>query len=762
MANFVGTDGVDVFGGTSVADTARGNGGNDQLFGSGGNDTLGGGSGADQVAGGEGDDSVYSFDISPVFERPFFTDAFTAPVLDTGTDVDRLAGGNGNDLLFAGFGDRIDGGAGTDMLYISFLGAAAGVTADFRLASQTIGGGLITGIERIGWIEGSIFADTIRDADTDGNFAPIFGRGGDDLIYAGFYTGQIFGGDGNDTIDNSGGVYGFPLAGDAGDDSIIGGSGYERIDGGTGNDTLQGNYGFDSLSGGDGDDVLDGGSFDDSLAGDAGNDTLYGAGDTDYLNGGSGDDLLYGDFSPLTSANALSPSRNDDVLVGGSGADTLYGEIGNDELTSADAIEVGNVTLFEDTGTEHDALFGGEGDDAVAIGYGDDADGGNGLDRLYLALGGATAGVSLDTAALVAGTPFVLGGGTIQGIETLVDLKGSAFADVFIIATQATLLTVSGGDGNDSVISIASAIDFDGGLGNDRLISGSAADAFDGGAGIDTIDYRNAVAGISADLAAGTGNAGDTIANVENVDGSTLGDTLSGNDSVNAIGGRAGNDSLSGRGGDDTIEGGLGDDRIDGGAGVDTASYASATGIVRVSLALTGVQNTGAAGRDVLVDVENLLGTIYNDQLTGNDAANRLTGALGNDALKGGGGNDTLVGGGGIDQLTGGSGADLFLFNTAFGTGANDSIRDFASGEDRIGLSQTIFAALESNGAGGIDASNFTVGLKASTADHYLIYNTLSGQLFYDADGVGGAAQSIVATIAGALPLVATDFALVG
>ena len=89
---------------------------------------------------------------------------------------------------------------------------------------------------------------------------------------------------------------------------------------------------------------------------------------------------------------------------------------------------------------------------------------------------------------------------------------------------------------------------------------------------------------------------------------------------------------------------GGGYDTVDGGAGVDTVSYENSWAGVVVNLA-TGVGQYGEASRDVLVNVENLLGSAYDDTLTGNAGVNRLNGGAGNDALDGGAGNDILVGG---------------------------------------------------------------------------------------------------------------------
>src|SRR4029079_2891193 len=121
-----------------------------------------------------------------------------------------------------------------------------------------------------------------------------------------------------------------------------------------------------------------------------------------------------------------------------------------------------------------------------------------------------------------------------------------------------------------------------------------------------------------------------------------------------------GNDILSGLAGEDVLEGGDGNDVLDGGTGIDTASYASATQGVSVSLTLTSPQDTGGAGIDTLVSIENLTGSAHNDTLTGNAGANALSGGDGNDILSGGAGADALSGGAGDDILIGGTGADAF------------------------------------------------------------------------------------------------------
>lgn len=122
---------------------------------------------------------------------------------------------------------------------------------------------------------------------------------------------------------------------------------------------------------------------------------------------------------------------------------------------------------------------------------------------------------------------------------------------------------------------------------------------------------------------------------------------LGGNDTLD---GGAGNDRLYGGNGTDILNGGPGNDLLNGEGGVDTATYATATSAVRVSLGTTASQNTGGGGADRLVSIENLTGSRFDDRLTGNSAANTLSGGNGDDALRGGGGKDTYSGGSGFDS----------------------------------------------------------------------------------------------------------------
>ena len=196
-------------------------------------------------------------------------------------------------------------------------------------------------------------------------------------------------------------------------------------------------------------------------------------------------------------------------------------------------------------------------------------------------------------------------------------------------------------------------------------------------------------------------------------------DFLSGDANRNVLMGGAGEDKIDAQGGDDVLRGGLGsdilnggtgNDTIDGGLGFDTASYKNIAGSLTVDLNIVNrSQNTGAAGNDTLISIENVYGSDYNDTLIGNSDHNVLTGALGKDIL------------------TGGLGSDTFDFNSIAETGNTaataDTIADFKSSEgDKIDLS-------------GIDANLTMAGDQAFTFIGTAAFSSTdaTGQLRFDA-----------------------------
>jgi Ca2+-binding RTX toxin-like protein len=136
-----------------------------------------------------------------------------------------------------------------------------------------------------------------------------------------------------------------------------------------------------------------------------------------------------------------------------------------------------------------------------------------------------------------------------------------------------------------------------------------------------------------------------------------------------------------------------------------------------------------------------------------------LFGDSGNDTLWGGGGDDVLDGGADADVMRGGSGKDFFVFSTALGAANVDQILDFNAADDTMRLDHTIFTAL---GVGALAASAFKDNaLAPRDADDHIIYNSDTGSLFYDADGLGGATAVKFASLLPGLALTAADFVVI-
>ena len=324
----------------------------------------------------------------------------------------------------------------------------------------------------------------------------------------------------------------------------------------------------------------------------------------------------------LKGNDELSGAAEADVLFGFAGDDLLEGFGGNDVLAGDD---------------DADTLVGGAGDDTL--------DGGEGWDTASYA--DAPVGVRVTMASTA---PQLTGHGSdvLIGIEEII---GSSFADVLSGAGSDNLF---GGAGDDTLIGGAEDTWLFGGAGDD-VLDGTASDD-------DTARYDDAPRGVTVSLAAlgaqNTNEGWDTLRDIENLAGSVFADTLIGSDEANKLGGFEGNDSLYGGLGDDELFGHAGDDVLDGEGGIDWAIYDDAAAGVRVSLAISGPQATGD-GRDRLVNIENLLGSDFDDRLTGDDGENVLKGIEGNDFLFGGGADDVLSGGDGDDRLSGGRGADM-------------------------------------------------------------------------------------------------------
>ena len=243
-----------------------------------------------------------------------------------------------------------------------------------------------------------------------------------------------------------------------------------------------------------------------------------------------------------------------------------------------------------------------------------------------------------------------------------------------------------GEDGDDSISDLLGDDYLSGGKGNDFLYSGGGNDTLIGGDGDDAMfDHSD-----NNGFLGGAGN-----------------DQMHGGAGVDHMNGEAGNDISFGDKGDDVLTDISGRDLLHGGLGTDTVDYSDYAGRVVINLAandgstrmsdfnpggifgnsyeeLAGTQGSARqfvtvtiggmpmeieAQSDILVSIENVIGTANNDTIGGNGSANEFWGGEGNDTLRGLGGNDVLHGEGDKDRLEGGAGQD-----TLFGDGGADTL----------------------------------------------------------------------------------------
>lgn len=132
-----------------------------------------------------------------------------------------------------------------------------------------------------------------------------------------------------------------------------------------------------------------------------------------------------------------------------------------------------------------------------------------------------------------------------------------------------------------------------------------------------------------------------------------------------------------GGGGDDLIIVNSAANRIDGGAGIDAVSYETATSGVTVSLA-NGVGSAGAAG-DRFTSIEGVIGSKFDDRLTGDAGSNIFEGGAGDDRLVGGGGSDAFVfklnnGATGVDRINDFARDDVIVTDRALSDPNNDGV----------------------------------------------------------------------------------------
>jgi len=289
-------------------------------------------------------------------------------------------------------------------------------------------------------------------------------------------------------------------------------------------------------------------------------------------------------------------------------------------------------------------------------------------------------------------------------------------------------------------------------------------------------------------------------------------DWLVGSEGNDYLNGGSGNDRLAGREGNDTILGGSGDDKylvtnfggtdliVDEGGSNDQlefitgnvdffggfVAYRKGTSLCFLSQSsentwdtseIKNFQGSGYIEKLRYIDGNDIgyggifslmkgsVGTAGFDWITATETGNSsLSGLGGIDTLWGYNGNDTLNGGAGNDVLIGLGGADKFVMDVIPKIPFDaDRIYDFTSAEDKIQFARKVFKGFSATGT--LADTAYVEGAGKTTADspsQRVIYNTTTGDLFYDPDGSGKSAAVKVATIIGTVAdLSHTDFEII-
>ncbi len=240
------------------------------------------------------------------------------------------------------------------------------------------------------------------------------------------------------------------------------------------------------------------------------------------------------------------------------------------------------------------------------------------------------------------------------------------------------------------------------------------------------------------------GEGGDDVVRGDGGD-----DTLYGNGGADLLIGDSGNDTLNGGRGSDSMQGGSGNDIYFVNGSGDLISESAGNGsadrvAASASYGLTGglsieiLSTTAASGTDAI----NLSGNGLSQSIIGNAGANRLNGGRGNDVL------------------TGHGGADVFRFTTDLVPTNIDEITDYNVAQDRIDLDNAIFAGLA---PGVLATGRFVANAsgQATTLLHRIIYETDTGNLYYDADGNGGTARVRFGILDPGLMMSSSEFLIV-
>ncbi len=510
------------------------------------------------------------------------------------------------DVIVASPGiEAVEAGGGDDTIVAAPITAASSCPAGCRLG---VGSQAFEGGEGDDVVFGERGNDILRGGPGDDQ---LFGGIGDDLLQGGPGDDRLAGGFGTDSID-----------GEGDDDYVRGDSTIDRVfDSGGGIDTLSfstgvspgfggtvpiagfpaprgvrlklgeggenANNGIAALGGGVDEvevgvfEVIVGTAFLDHIVGTSAAETIFGGGGADVIEGGGGGDTLVGgadgdDCEGGTTSeceSGVAPRDSTKVSVGfmaPPGATPysqlyLVGSSGNDDVTAT--YSPASVT-FE--------LAAGAFDQSASDDGGCDV---KSTTEAVCALSAPLDSVLLagmDGADSIAATTFPAAVGVVtsggEGADTLEG--GDENEEILIDGLGEGQDVLSGGGGDEAITHNGGADELLGGDGNDLFLSSSVCDdeRIVGGPGRDSSSWARIGEGVEANLATGTagrpgngetpacgGEPLDSLAEIEDLEGSNGGDVFYGDGGPNQLLGRPGADSYFAGAGEDSILANSGD-----------------------------------------------------------------------------------------------------------------------------------------------------------------------------------------------------------
>jgi Ca2+-binding RTX toxin-like protein len=595
--------------GTPCSDTIVSKPGVRTVFGGGGDDKIYAGSGVTVLAGG-GDDTIFASpngvkvvggagsDVITAVLQPQVSADGMAPTTTTGATAscptgcyltpgdDVFNGGPGPDIVFGGrSNDTLNGGGGNDLLYGGLGDDVVSGGDGNDLVSGGWGADSVDGQAGDDYARGDTTADTLQDS----------GGGQDTLSYATGVSPGFPDGSGYPrfssyrnfpSADGERGVY---LSGSVGDSGVPRyGGGVDTVVGG-GFETVIGTAFSDYIAGSGADETIYGGGGADVILGNGGNDRIYGGADGDQLDGGKGTNALNGNAgsdlcrSPSSGSSCERTNKHDDGVVLRNPDRISVGMMSPEANGQAQIYLTGSrladsVTATYNAGPPATVTFSRGSGSAGTFDTSSSASGGcgtptattvtcnlaNPLDSIVLA--GMAGGDTLAASGFPATASVMNLGG--EGNDTL--SGGDQSEDALVDGPDFTgqgADTLNGLGGDDALVNNGGTDHLLAGNGNDLLLSiiSCRGDELNGGGDRDNASWARLTTSVEASLA--TGQAGapgaggpqcasgslDSLAEIEDLEGSSFADTLSGGSGPNQLLGRAGGDTFRGAEGSDLL-----------------------------------------------------------------------------------------------------------------------------------------------------------------------------------------------------------------